>query len=71
MAGEKKDSDGVNLLNLKHYPTSPNLPKRGSSIGQWTPRLKKRKLKCFLFLFQIILMRGEKFISSEAFAESR
>ena len=32
---------------------------------------KKRKQKCFLFLFQIILMRGEKFISSEAFAESR
>jgi len=31
----------------------------------------KRKQKCFLFLFQIILMRGEKFISSDALAESR
>ena len=32
-----------------HTPSSPNLPKRGSKIGQWTPRLKKNETEVFPF----------------------
>ncbi len=30
-------------------PTSPNLPKKGSKTGQWTPRLKKKETEVFPF----------------------
>ncbi|NBW59938.1 MAG: hypothetical protein EBR41_05165, partial [Crocinitomicaceae bacterium] len=27
-------------MHIQNYLISPNSPKRGSSIGQWTPRIK-------------------------------
>jgi hypothetical protein len=39
------------------YQASLNPPKSSSKIVQWRPRLKKRKQKCFLFLFQIIAIK--------------
>ena len=33
-------------------PTPPNLPKRGSKIGQWRPRLKKGSRNVSFFCFK-------------------
>ena len=47
----------IQYFTSTHAPSSPNPPKRGSSIGQWRPRLK-----CFSkerhFLFKTIRVRS-------------